>query len=147
MDNVDAKRSNVCDSNRFKTTLWSLFTSKRILSLHFTMWAHLIWNRVHTDENVSPCHRRIRRRFGYVTRPTASRGFRTFKDRVENTGPLIGPFTRSLTPLTHLLALHCLLRSLTPELVEKCMIRWLFLLCFSPVLHHSVLPCLWESEW
>ena len=40
--------------------------------------------------------------------------FRTAKNQDVSTGLLACPFARSLAPLTHLLALHCLLRSRTP---------------------------------
>ena len=77
---------------------------------------------------------------------------RTAKNTDCSTGPLARPLAHSLAPLTHLLALDCSLRPrpplrslvrslshfahsltlLTPSLVGKCIIRWLFCLCFFP---------------
>ena len=57
--------------------------------------------------------------------------FRTAKNQDVSTGPLACPFARSLAPLTHSLALHCLL-------------------CMRPLIHsficflaHALSPQLW----
>ena len=56
---------------------------------------------------------------------------RITRDPDVGTGPLTHPFACSLEPLTHSLAhpYACSL-TLTPKLMWRWMIRWLFLLCF-----------------
>ena len=79
--------------------------------------------------------------------------YRSAKNPDESTGPLARLFARSLAPLTRSLAPPCLLRSratlcsfgcllahsLTPELVGKCISRWLLCLCFFFYLAHNAI--------
>ena len=84
--------------------------------------------------------------------------FRTSKNWDVTTGPFACPFACLLTPLTYLLALHCLLCShtllhlllgpiahlLTPELVGKWLIRCASIRLFWTIVHHFF-SCLQES--
>ena len=73
-----------------------------------------------------------------------------------STGPLARPFAHSLAPLTRLLAPHYSLRSrapfvllitsLTPLLVGKWIIRWLFFCVFS-IMDHSALSSSLGGWW
>ena len=65
----------------------------------------------------------------------------TTKNPDIRTGPLAYPFAYTLAPLTHSLALHCLLhfaRSLTFKLMGKWMIRCLKTTCFCPKVQWSL---------